>query len=51
MYFKNLSQGTMCSQGTNISLYAKGSQDQGFVEVVLPETFTIAATGKAELWG
>ena len=47
----NLSQGTMCSRGTNISLYAEGSQDQGIVEVVLPETFTIAATSEVEVMG
>ena len=42
----NLSQGTMCSRRTNISLCAKGSQDEGFIEVVLPKTFTIAATSE-----
>ena len=47
----NLSQGTMCSRGTNISLYAKGSQDLVIIEVVLPETFTIAATSEVEVMG
>jgi len=32
-------------------LYAKGSQEQGFIEVVLPETFTIAATSEVEVMG
>jgi len=47
----NLSQGTMCSHGANISLYAKGPQDKGIFEVVLPETFTIAATSEIEIMG
>ena len=48
----DLSRGEMCSRGAKVSLHAKGFHQQAAqVEVVLPETFTIAATSEMEVLG
>jgi len=48
----NLPQGEMCVRGAKISLQAKGlCQQTAQVQVVLPETFTIAATSEVEVLG
>ena len=49
----DLARGKLCSGGTQISLHAKQLQENttGHVEVVVPETLTIAAASKIEIMG